>query len=384
MDARLVFIAERYPPDLGGVATSAGRISHALADIGVNVDVIAWTRTLQPGVVAHQGGNPTIYRVGRFREWDTTLPHTMNLVDWLVSRHNYDAIWGHYLAPSGFLAAWVGRLRAIPSTVSIRGNDLDRDMFPPGDFARVLWTLRSAGYITAVTKELAAKVTALCGRDDVFYLRNAVDHETFRPLPPDAQLREKLGIRADEVVLGFAGELREKKGQQYLLQALHQVRQNRPACLLIVGEVRPSEVAKVMQWVGPGTLEENRVLVTGQLATPADVNRHLQLCDVYLQPSLWDGMPNALLEAMAAGCGCIGSDAGGIPEIITPGVDGIIVPRWQLHRLGDAVLEWLDADPEHRMKVRRAARDRVTAEFTFEGEREQLQSVIERLIPSRS
>src|ERR1019366_2649652 len=301
MNPRLMFIAERYPPDLGGVAASAGRISHALADIGVDVDVIAWTRSLQPGVVVHEDGNPNVYRVGRFREWDTTLPHTMNLIDWLVGMHAYDAVWGHYLAPAGFLATWVGRLKAIPSTVSIRGNDLDRDMFPPGDFARLRWTLQNAGCITAVTNELAAKVTALCGRHDVVRLRNAVDHETFRPLTPDARLREKLGIRADEAVLGFAGELREKKGQQHLLQALRKVRENRPACLLIIGEVRPSEAAKVMQWIGPGTLEENRVLVTGQLSTPADVNRHLQLCDVYLQPSLWDGMPNALLEAMAAG-----------------------------------------------------------------------------------
>jgi glycosyltransferase involved in cell wall biosynthesis len=379
---RLMFIAERYPPDLGGVATSAGRISRALAEIGAQVDVIAWTRALQPGVVVHEEGDPPVYRVGRFREWDTTLPHAMNLIDWLVGQHKYDAVWGHYLAPAGFLAAWIGRLKSIPSTVSIRGNDLDRDMFPPGDFARLLWTLQHAGCITAVTRELVDKVKALCGRDDVIYLRNAVDHETFCPLAPDCGLREKLGIHADEAVLGFAGELREKKGQQHLLQALHRVRENRPACLLIIGEVRPSEVAKVMQWIGPGTLQENRVVVTGQLATAAEVNRHLQLCDVYLQPSLWDGMPNALLEAMAAGCGCIGSDAGGIPEMITPGVDGIILPRWQLHRLGDAVLEWLDADPGHRAKVRRAARDRALAEFTFAGERRQLESVLDQLICS--
>ena len=256
-------------------------------------------------------------------------------------------------------------------------------MFPPGDFSRLQWTLENACCITAVTKELAAKVTALCGRDNVIYLRNAVDHETFRPLPPDLSLGEKLGIRKGEAVLGFAGELREKKGQQYLLQALQRVREQRPACLLIIGEVRPSETAKVTQFIGPGTLEENRVLVTGQLATPADVNRHLQLCDVYLQPSLWDGMPNALLEAMAAGCGCIASDAGGIPEIIAPGVDGIVLPRWQLHRLGDAVLEWLDAESAVRAEVRHAARERIMAEFTFESERGQLREVLDQLIPNR-
>lgn len=384
MDPRLMFIAERYPPDLGGVATSAGRISHALAGIGLHVDVIAWTRNLQPGVVVQEGANPALYRVGRFRDWDATLPHTMNLIDWLASHHTYAAIWGHYLAPAGFLAAWIGRVKAIPSIVSIRGNDLDRDMFPPGDFARLLWTLQNASCITAVTRKLACKVAALSARSDVFCLHNAVDHEVFKPLAANSALREKLGIRPEEAVLGFAGELREKKGLQYLLQALRSVQEKRPVCLLVIGEVRPSETVRLMQSLGPGTLQENRVLVTGQLAAPAGVNQHLQLCDVYLQPSLWDGMPNALLEAMAAGCGSIGSDAGGIPEIITPGVDGIIVPRWQLHRLGDAVMEWLEADPAHRSRIRRAARERILQHFTFERERRQLQEVMARVIPSRS
>ncbi len=377
MNRRMMFLTERYPPDFGGVATSAGRISQALVEIGVDVDVVAWTRTVQPGVVAQQEETPSIYRMGRFREWDTTLPHTMNLVDWLMSQHRYDAVWGHYLSPAGFLAAWIGRLKSIPSVVSVRGNDLDRDMFPPGDFARLLWTLQHAGNITAVTRELSGKVKALCGREEVVWLRNAVDHDVFRPAAVDSSLREQLGIRANEAVLGFAGELREKKGQQYLLQALRRVRENRPACLLIIGEVRPSEAMKVMQWMAPGTFEENRVLVTGQLATAEEVNRHLQLCDVYLQPSLWDGMPNALLEAMAAGCGCIGSDAGGIPEVITPGVDGIIVPRWQLHRLGEAVMEWLDVDDGERLRIRRAARERVMKEFSYEGERSTLMKLLD-------
>jgi glycosyltransferase involved in cell wall biosynthesis len=184
-------------------------------------------------------------------------------------------------------------------------------------------------------------------------------------------------------VLGFCGELREKKGLAHLLDALAAVRSVRPARLLLIGDVRPSEMPRMVQWIGPGPLEE-QILVTGQLATPEDVNAHLQACDVYLQPSLWDGMPNALLEAMAAGCGAISSDAGGIPEIITPGVDGIIVPRWQLHRLGEAVLEWLDADPGDRDRIRRAARARMVAEFSLERERQELQSLLGRVIPSSS
>jgi glycosyltransferase involved in cell wall biosynthesis len=379
---RLLFLSERYPPDMGGVATSAGRISRALAAIDCDVDVIAWTRSLQPGVVAHEDGTPSVYRMGRYREWDTTIPHTLNLFDWLCTKHTYQAIWGHYLSPAGFLATWFGRLKNIPTTVSVRGNDLDRDMYPPGDFSRLLWTLNNATCISAVTQDLAAKVTALCGRQDVLWLKNVVNPNVFFPISePDLQLRRKLGIRPGEIVLGFAGELREKKGQHFLLDALRILRETRPACLLIIGEVRPSEMPRLMQWTGAGSLEDHRILITGQLATPSEVNQHLQLCDVYLQPSLWDGMPNALLEAMAAGCGCIGSDAGGIPEVIGHGVNGMILPRWQLHRLPDAVLEWMSSPPEYRNRIRQAARDRVIADYGSDVERRQLQSILERLIP---
>jgi glycosyltransferase involved in cell wall biosynthesis len=374
---RLLFITEHFPPDLGGVAVSANRIVTALCGLGVRVDVIAWTRALQPGVVDSSGENPRVFRVGRYREWDNTFPHTMNLCDWLYSGASYDRIWGHYLAPAGFFAAWLGRLNGTLSIVSIRGNDLDRDMFPPGDFARLFWTLEHATVVTAVTEELSRKVTALAGRKDVVHLPNSVDHEVFRPEPAPAGLREQLGIQPDEFVLGFCGELREKKGLHEILNALRQVRAKRPACLLIIGEVRPSQMPKLFEYTSTEPLPTHRILVTGALAGgPRAVNQHLQLCDVYLQPSLWDGMPNALLEAMAAGCGCIASDAGGIPEIITPGVDGVIVPRWQLHRLSEAILEWANASEAHRRGMREAARGRVVENFNFDRERLRLRSLV--------
>src|SRR5580658_1339517 len=281
--SRLLFITEHFPPALGGVAVSANRIVTALCGLGVEVDVIAWTRAVQPGVVESGGENPRVFRVGRYREWDNTFPHTLNLCDWLYATALYDTgpydrIWGHYLAPAGFFAAWLGRLKGTASIVSIRGNDLDRDMFPPGDFARLLWTLEHATAVTAVTQELSRKVTALTGRNDIVHLPNAVDHEVFRPEPVPAGLREQLGIHADELVLGFCGELREKKGLQPMLEALRQVRARRPACLLIIGEVRPSQMPKLFEYTGTEPLAAHRILVTGTVeGGPSAVNQHLQL-----------------------------------------------------------------------------------------------------------
>ena len=361
--ARILFLTERYAPDVGGVSASATRISRALA-ANHRVDVVAWTRTLPAGQVAHDA-DASVYRVGRFREWDATMPHTLNLLDWLHSAEPFDLVWGHYATLAGFLAVWFAKLNGARSLVSIRGNDLDREAFPPGDFARLRWTLENATLIASVTADLARKAAALTGRGDVRVLPNAVDHATFAPDHADSELRARLGIRADEAVLGFAGELREKKGLTHLLAAHRAVRERRAACLLIVGDVRPSEMPKLLQAIGPEPLETQRIIITGQLTTPAEVAAHLRLCDAYLQPSLWDGMPNALLEAMSAGCGCIASDAGGIPEMITPGVDGIVLPRWQLHRLGEAILEWLDAPAVHRDRIRHAARKTILNRFTF-------------------
>jgi glycosyltransferase involved in cell wall biosynthesis len=95
-------------------------------------------------------------------------------------------------------------------------------------------------------------------------------------------------------------------------------------------------------------------------------------------------MPNALLEAIACGCCCIASDAGGIPEVIEHGKSGFLLPRSQLHRLGEAVLECLDLAPSTRRQIGMAGRDRILAEFSLRHENQRLQTVIDRLIPISS
>ncbi|WP_096608159.1 glycosyltransferase [Calothrix sp. NIES-2100] len=392
---RLLFITERFAPDLGGLARSATRLVGTLSQLGMEVDVVTWSRYLQPGeVLPPEAGeaNIRVYRIGLYRHWDMTMPHTLNVLDWLHSSHAYDAVWGHYLFPSGFLATWFAALQGLASTVSARGNDIDREMFPPGDFARLQWTLQHAKVITAVSADMSRKIQLLAGRDDVLVLKNVVDTEIFSPQNPTpnpspqarrgAMSKQLLGITPDEVVLGFCGELREKKGQQFLLNALTKVRQVRAACLLIIGEVRASQESVLQLYKTHQPENAQRIIITGHLPNPETVAEHLRLCDVYLQPSLWEGMPNALLEAMACGCCCIASDAGGIPEVITHGKNGLLLPRSHLHKLGEAVLECLAMTTEEKNHISQAARDRILTDYSLAQEKLQLQTLIARLIPN--
>ncbi len=378
---RLLWLSERFPPDIGGVAQSSERLVRSLTHLGIAVDVVTWSRYLEPGETLPPEASPTenerlrVYRLGLYRHWDMTMPHTLNLLDWLHGQQPYDAVWGHYLFPAGFVAAWFARLNNLHSIVSARGNDIDRGMFPPGDFARLQWTLANASQVTAVSQEMVKKVESLSDRPAVV-LPNVVDRDIFKPGEKDQTLRNALGIAPDEIVLGFSGELREKKGQRFLLQALREVRELRPACLLVIGELRPESQSLLQRYAVAYPEDAARVIVTGHLVSPGLVAQHLRLCDVYLQPSLWEGMPNALLEAIACGCGCIGSDAGGIPEVIEHGITGLVVKRSQLHHLGQAVLEYMALDPRVRAEMCGKARDRIAQHHTLAQERLRLKDLM--------
>jgi glycosyltransferase involved in cell wall biosynthesis len=390
---RILLIAERFPPDLGGLARSGARTAGSLARLDAQVDVLTWTRTLPPGAlqtldageVAASARGATLHRLGLFGQTDTSMQHTLDVLDFLHSQRRYQLVWGHYLSPPGFMAVTFAGLAGIPSTVSARGNDVDQAMFPPGDFARLLWTLQRATVLTAASGDLGRKMAMLLGRDPgVEVIPNAVDTTLFRPGPADPALRERLGIQPGELVLGFSGELRHKKGVPFLLSALTEVRKVRPACLLVIGEVRSREQEHLTTFRAEHPEAAARVLVTGRLDAPEDVAAHLRLCDVYLQPSLWDGMPNAMLEAMACARVVVASDAGGIPEAIDSGHNGFLVPKALLNHLGQALVDVLSLSEERRAAIGAAARARIEERFQARTEAAALQRVLDRTIPKAS
>lgn len=376
----MLLITERFAPDLGGVARSAERTARSLSSLGLAVHVLAWTRTLPPGELQSEVSNGvTVHRLGLFANWDISQQHSLNVLEWLHERFHFEFIWGHYLYPAGFLAVLFAGLNELPSTVSARGNDVDRLMFPPGDFARLEWTLARASVITTVSRDLAHKVAVVLGRrtqdsSNIIVLPNVVDADVFAPKTESLHVTD-----ATEAVLGFCGELRHKKGLTFLLRALAEVRRSRPARLLVIGDVRPREQTEISAFalVEPETAEH--ITVTGHLDDPQQVAERLRQCDVVLQPSVWDGMPNAVLEAMACERIVIASDAGGIPEVIEHGKDGFIIKKSQLHRLGEAILEVLSLPDSERVQLGRAARQRILRDFNAEQERARLRVVVERL-----
>ena len=390
-EPKLLMITERFAPDLGGVARSAFRTANAISRLGWAVHVFAWTKSLPAGTLetsrlqspSDPESNLVVHRMGLFSGMDLSMQHTFNVLEWLHERNTYSATWGHYLFPAGYMSVVAAETFGIPSTVSARGNDIDRLMFPPGDFSRLIWTLQRARAVSCVSADLASKAKMLLqSNQQPFVIPNVVDASTFR-LEDDrvtSSLRKTLGILPEESVLGFCGELRHKKGLPFLLDALTEVRASRPACLLIIGEVRPREASQLNTFALEHPESASRILISGNLESPEDVADHFHLCDVILQPSVWDGLPNALLEAMACGKIVIASDAGGIPEVVEHGKDGFLIPKALLNQLGTAVIEVLNLGPSEKKKISTAARKKVVDFYNQETEATNLLNLLTYLM----
>ena len=375
--SNLLFITESFPPAIGGVAISARRIAGRLAEAGHVVDVFALSRELPSGSAETEqlGENLKVHRVGRAKSDDFSLQQAMNFLDWLHGRQAFEIVWGHYATQPGFLATWFAELNGLKSIVAVRGNDLDRQVFPPGDLSRLLWCMERATKVVAVSEDLARKVKAISSRD-AFVLRNVVDAELFAPGPRPTELTDRYGISDEQIVVLFSGELRAKKGTPFLLRAFGEIHQSRPAKLLILGAVRSSdrgEFERLLLSIGDA---RNDVILTEHIEDRTKVARHMQLGDVFLLPSLWDGMPNSLLEAMASGVPVIASNAGAIPEVIEDGVTGLLVPRTHLHHMSERVNALFAMPKTQRQAMIDAARAVVEPRFRPDVEVESLEGLL--------
>ena len=377
---KIALLSEKYTPDIGGLAISTGRMGHLLASAGNEVRVFAPSSNLpatKKQTLPHSGVSVT--RFGTHKRVDDTLVDWFELIVEEHKREPFDLLHAYFLPMAGFVAAYAGKYLNIPSVVSIRGNDIERAAFDPSKFSHVMYALQNASAVTTNASELATKAKAFVDRD-IFLIPNGIDTECFKPMERNLALAESLGLeggkRKEErsgewkvesgvPVVGFVGELREKKGLATLLSAYAQINKKQPASLLIVGEVREGEDKK---WFDE-FLQSNpnlKIIVTGYISHN-DLPAYYSLMDVFVHPSLRDGMPNAVLEAMACGKTVIATPVGGVKDVIVDGVNGLLVNVNDAEGLAEKVAEAL-SQPEKRETVGRSAREAIVRQFTLEKE----------------
>jgi len=173
------------------------------------------------------------------------------------------------------------------------------------------------------------------------------------------EARERLGVSGG-LVLGAVGRLEEQKGHVYLLAALPALMREIPdLTVLLVGEGREQERLK-RQVRDLGLQRTVRFL-----GTRRDLPEIFRALDLFVQPSLWEGLPLALLKAMGAGLPVVATRVSGSREVIGDGVNGCLVAPGDPEALARVLLE-LARQPEARRRLGAAARRTVAAQYSLD------------------
>lgn len=185
------------------------------------------------------------------------------------------------------------------------------------------------------------------------------------------------GLTSHDRLIIAMGRLHLQKGYAYLIHALAAVREEFPAIkLFIVGE--GEEENNLKNLVKSLDLTD-QIMFTGLLP---DSGKILSFAELFILPSLWEGMPNAILEAMAAGKPVVATTVGGVPELVLHGETGILVPPQDPDALARAILD-LFRDPVKARTMGEAGRERVQVHFRIASMLEKTERLYHELLATK-
>jgi len=341
------------------MAQSCDRITSGLRRYGLDVDIVHFTRRARHLHAERQ-------QAGRLVRCpvEEDPSHALNLLWTGWARRVDDRT--HVVAFGGLLpvlsapvfAAWM----SVPLLTLLRGNDFDTGLFSP----RRGWALREAleasAAVCTVSHDHRTKIRRLFPDANVHVLPNGIDVSDWSILESDAtrgvELRRSFGADGKRII-GVFGHLKRKKGVSLLLDAIARSNAAGRLHVLLVGEI-DDEVTTQIERLGDRPTTTRLPFLDRWELLPC-----LAACDVVAIPSLYDGMPNVLLEAGALGVPVLASNAGGMADILEDGRNAVVFEAGDLHDARRAV-ETVAALPVESMAILAdALRHRIRTELTL-------------------
>ncbi len=243
---------------------------------------------------------------------------------------------------------------------------------------RLLYRLLSRqvdGFI-AVSDEVRQSLIRQIGpiQDKIFTVCNAVDLESFERSGNKTALCDQLGIAAHSQLVAVVGRLTEQKGHTYLIDAAQSVVSSFPDThFLLIGEGELRD--ELQQQTQQARLLEN----VHFLGIRKDVPDLLAAIDLFVLPSLWEGLSVALLEAMAASKPIVATAVAGTTQAMTHGETGMIVPPRNSQALAGAINQLL-SDPAQAQALGQAARQHVVKNYGAQKQAEEHLALYRRLL----
>ncbi|WNM57916.1 glycosyltransferase family 4 protein [Candidatus Nitrospira allomarina] len=253
----------------------------------------------------------------------------------LKRRFRFDVINAHWLYPDGVAAARLARIVGVPLVLSGLGCDVNMFLFEKRKRGAILRALKQASRVTVVSEELKAHLLGEgINHEHVTVIRNGVNKQLFYPRD-QTECASMLGLPQRYPCVVFVGRLaeEEEKGLRYLIEAFQKlVRVRKGVTLYVIGDGPMLKSYKDL--VHNQGLQE-QIRFVGAKAHQ-DIPLWIGACDVFCLPSLREGCPNVVLEALSCGRPVVASDVGDIPNLI--GKDnGLLVDAGNSQQLCEAL-----------------------------------------------
>ncbi len=319
-----------------------------------------------------------VYAIGEGFRFD---PRIVSRLRTLVRRVSPDVVETHHVKSHFILRAsgiwkqkaWLAFQHGYTSTAwrSPVYNSLDR------------WSLPGADRIVTMNRVFARQLTGRgISADRITVLHNAARPPLGAPMRLDAAVQGRrksdLGIPPGDTVILCVGRLSREKAQIDLVPGLHRLRQRRSGSairLILAGDgPERQRISRAAQAMGLG----ERVVFAGHVK---DMSAYYGAADVVAIPSLTEGSPNVLLEAMAIGVPVVATAVGGIPEIATHGETALLVPPRDPDAMA-AALDLLLSSPSKALSLAQQAQRKIAADHSPEARAKSLVTIYQSLARS--
>lgn len=253
----------------------------------------------------------------------------------------FDLIHCHFLWSAGYAGARLKEKYGVPFVVTGHGYDIYSLPFIDQEWRdRIEYVLNTADHLITVSQSNLACVKKLNVSTPVTVIPNGFRSSLFYPRDT-SECRRVLNLPHDKRIVLTVGYLDSVKGQKYLIEAAQRIISKRKDVLFVIVGAGKLQTVLENQIRSLG-LEGNFLLAGGKLHN--EIPLWMNACDLFVLPSLNEGNPTVMFEALGCGKPFVGTRVGGVPEIITSDTYGLLVEPADPQSLAEKILLALDKE----------------------------------------